>query len=270
MQLPTTPQEPNFSPTAFKWLVMAQQGMGKSSFLASIPDILIVDPDNGCLALPGYVQQVRNWSDCKELLRALQKEDTARYSWLGIDLLNIIYEFAYNSECKRMGIAYPSDVDGGKGMGKGWAMITKEFVTWLRDMGNLNLPLIATCHINLTEVEIKTRKFNRAIPAFPGSGATSAFQRVKQSFDIIGYLTFDSTPTDALKDVRKAIDPNVHTINLAPQQAPEFTETRVVYFQPSQYWEAEDTSRQLPAKVILPTNWSQDWSTILGVWGQAS
>ena len=40
---------------------MGGSGMGKSSLLASIPNILIVDPDNGCAALPGYVVQVRNW-----------------------------------------------------------------------------------------------------------------------------------------------------------------------------------------------------------------
>ena len=270
MQLPTTPQEPNLTPTAFKWLIMSQQGMGKSSLLASIPNILIIDPDNGCQALPGYVIQVRNWADCKELLRELQKPKALeRYSWLGADLLNILYEFAYISECKRMGVVYPSDIEGGKGHGKGWAMITGEFISWVRDLGNLGLPFIATCHINMTEVTIKNRKFNRAIPSFVGSGTTSTYQRIKQAFDIIGYLTFDvATFESTEKDIRKAVDPDTHTINLAPAQELEFTETRVIHFQPSQYWEAEDTSRQLPAKVVLPSDWREDWNTILINWGK--
>src|SRR4030042_5364005 len=105
MKLPTTPQEPNLSPEAFKWLIMAESGMGKSSLLASIPDILITDPDSGCQALPGYVIQVRNWMDCKDLLKTLQQGDNLKlYKWIGIDLLNVIYEFCYNHECKRMGV----------------------------------------------------------------------------------------------------------------------------------------------------------------------
>ena len=244
--------------------------MGKSSLLASIPNILIVDPDNGCAALPGYVVQVRNWLDCKDLLKTLQKEDLSMYSWIGLDLLNVMYEFCYNSELKRLGIAYPSDLEGGKARGKGWAMITKEFISWLRDMGNLGLPLISTCHVNMVQLEVKKREFNKAIPSFPGGSATSTFQKVKEAFDIVGYLTFDVTipPGGEEKDLRKVLPPDAHTIELSKHQTPELTTIRVIHFQPSQYWDAQDTSRQLPAKVTLPEDWKEDWKTILNSWGK--
>lgn len=271
MKLPTEPQSPNLSPTAFKWLIMAESGMGKSSFLASIPNILITDPDAGCQALPGYIVQVRNWMDCKDLLKTLQKgENLSTYSWIGIDLLNVIYEFCYNSECKRMGVIYPSDLDGGKGHGKGWAIITKEFIGWLRDMGNLGLPLIGTCHINMVEVEVKARKFYKATPSFPGSGATSTYRRIKEAFDIVGYLTFDTDmqKVDQQKDLRKEIAPSAQMIGLTDKQMPELSTTRVIHFQPSQYWDAQDTSRQLPSKVTLSDNWEEDWGIITKEWGK--
>lgn len=269
MKLPTEPQLPNISPTAFKWLIMAESGMGKSSFLASIPNILITDPDSGCQALPGYVVQVRNWLECKDLLKTLQTGDNLKpYSWIGIDLLNVIYEFCYTHECKRMGIVYPSDLDGGKGHGKGWAIITKEFITWLRDMGNLGLPLMGTCHINMVEVEIKARKFSKATPSFPGSGATSTYRKIREAFDIVGYLTVDlTTPTPSTeKDLRKTVSPDAQLIGLSSQQTPETSSVRVIHFQPSQYWDAQDTSRQLPAKVILSDQWEEDWSLIQKAW----
>jgi len=269
MKLPTKPQEPNISPTAYKWLIMSGSGGGKSSFLASIKDILISDPDNGCLALPGYVIQVRNWTDCKELLKELQKADLSIYSWIGLDLLNVSYEFCYNHECKRMGVAYPSDLEGGKGRGKGWAMITKEFIGWVRDMGNIGLPIIATCHVNFIAQEVKKREFNKAVPSFPGGSATSAYQKIKEAFDIVGYLTFDLPPaTSDEKDMRKIIAPNAELIDLPPHQVVPTTETRVIHFQPSQYWDAQDSSHQLPPKVVLPKDWREDWSTILDNWGK--
>jgi hypothetical protein len=246
--------------------------MGKSSLLASIPNILIVDPDKGCAALPGFVVDVKDWSDCTSLLKTLQKEDLSRYSWLGLDLLNVVYEYCYAFECKRLGVVYPSDVDAGKGFGKGWAIITKTFISWLRDMGNLGLPLIATCHVNMSLIKVKNREFNRAVPAFPGGSSTSTFQKIKEAFDIVGYLTFDivETPLSLAeeKDVRKILAGDVELINLPKHQMIELTNTRVIHFQPSQYWDAQDTSRQLPAKVVLPENWEEDWSTILNLWSK--
>lgn len=265
MILPTTPQEPNLKPEAFKWLFMAQQGMGKSSLMASIPGIIILDPDGGCRALPGFILDVKNWSDCLEAKRLLSKpEAIANYSWIGIDLLNLYYDYCSDYICKQLGIKHPSDSDHGKA----WSQVTQEFARWIRDMGNLGLPLVATCHINTTEITIKSRKFNRYIPAFVGGGARSAYQRVLENFDIIGFITFDVKEVEPTKDVRKAVDPDIHTVNLSPQQATEFTETRVIHFQPSQYWEAEDTSRQLPPKVVLPEDWKEDWSTILTAWNK--
>ncbi len=272
MILPTTPQEPNLTPTAFKWLIMSGSGMGKSSFLASMPNILIIDPDNGCQALPGYVLQVRDWADCKELLKELRKPNILNtYSWLGLDLLNVMYEFCYIHECKRLGVVYPSDLEGGKARGKGWAIITKEFIGWLRDMGNLGLPLIGSCHVNMVEVMVKARTFNKAVVSFPGGSATSTFQKIKEAFDVVGYLTFDIKVLPAEKDLRKVLAPDAELIGLAPQQMPDISEVsdvRVIHFQPSQYWDAQDSSRQLPAKIVLPSDWSQDWATILSLWGK--
>ena len=279
MILPTTPQEPNISPEAFKWLIMGESGMGKSSFLAALylwllqhgylPN-LIIDPDNGCAALPGYIIQVRNWSDCKELLKLLQKEDATKlYSWISIDLLNVLYEFCYNHECKRMGVVYPSDLDGGKGHGKGWAIITKEFIGWLRDMGNLGLPLIGTCHVKTRSFKLKGREFDNITPAFQGKEPSSTYQKFKEAFDIIGYLTFDAETPEAIELI-KELSPDAKLIGLAAHQTPALSTTRVIHFQPSQYWDAQDTSRQLPAKVILSKYWSEDWSAILEAWGKES
>ena len=177
--------------------------------------------------------------------------------------------------CSRLSIEYPSDMEGGKARGKGWAMITKEFITWLRNMGNLGLPLISTCHVNLVEVKIKSRSFNRAVVSFPGGSATSTFQKIKEAFDIVGYLTFDvKVPVggddagDKVKlDVRKLVASDTALLDLPSHQQIETSDTRVIHFQPSQYWDSQDTSRQLPAKVTLPDDWSQDWSTIQAAWG---
>jgi hypothetical protein len=265
--LPTTPKLPDLRPESFKWLFMGDGGMGKSSILASIPKILVIDPDNGTAALPFDYEpiQVRSWTDCTSLakqIKSAKETDLSVYSWIGLDLLNVTYEFCFNYMCKKLGIDYPPE-----DFGKTWSMITKEFVNWVRDMGS-RLPVIATCHMDFKDITIKGRTFSRAIPSFPGSKATSAFKKVKQYFDIVGYITFDLTvPRESeVKDQRQVVAGDTKLINLPPQQQVEATDTRVIHFQPSQYWDAQDTSRQLPEKVVLPEDWESDWKEIQNAW----
>ncbi len=267
MQLPTISTTPSFSPLDFKWLLMGPPGIGKSMFLASIHKhfvdqdelgLLIIDPESN-KALPGLVQSVSNWKDCKEVLSLLKKEDRPPYSGVALDNLNMQYDFASVEVCKQLNIKHPSDLEHGKG----WNRVTQEFALWVRDIINVGLPTFATCHTNIVELKIRGNIFNRYIPSFTGGGANSVYQKMLQSFDIIGFMTFDTkAAVEPPKDVRKDLPPTVST---KPSETIE--EVRVIYFQPSQYWEAEDTSRQLPAKVVLPSEWEGDWSEVLKVWG---
>ena len=117
MQLPTSLKQPDIRPESYKFQIMGGSGMGKSSFLASMglwlrenkqPDILIVDPDKGCAALPGYIVDVANWHDCISLLKELklQKNLSEKYSWIGLDILNVTYDFCYDFMLKKLSLDY--------------------------------------------------------------------------------------------------------------------------------------------------------------------
>ncbi len=259
MILPTTPQEPNLTPTAFNWLFDgAIDGIGKSSLLASVPKLLIIDPDKSCKALPGIIQDVANWRDCLELLRTLKSMKTEElaedYSGLGLDNINIFHDLLFEDFVKRE--KHPGDAND---MGKTWNKLTKEYVYWLRDMRRAMPGLfLATSHCNIIEIKIKNTPFNRYVPAIPGGGPRGAYRQTMESFDIIGFMTKEAKVEVTLvppKDVR------------ADTTTIQTKEEIVIHFQPSQYWEAKDNSRQLPAKVALSSDWSQDWATILKMWG---
>jgi len=263
MQLPTSPRLSILDPEGFKWLIMSEQGVGKSSLLMSIqtyltsqgkPPILIIDPESN-IALSGYVVPITKWMDDLELLKTLQKEKP-NFSWVGVDNLNMHYDMCFNAYLKKAGIDYPPE-----DYGKTESIITNQFVTWLRGVINIGIPLIATCHLNMTEVKIRGNPFNRYIPAFRGSSARSAYKQVLQSFDILGFMTFETkSKEEPPKDLKKDLPSSVLAID------PEIAEVRVIHFQPSQYWDAQVPLNLLPSKVTLPSDWEEDWILILENW----
>jgi hypothetical protein len=266
MKLPTEPQSPNLSPHAFNWLFMgATDGIGKSSMLASVSyklqdnepkPLLILDPDQSCKALPGYILDVLTWRDALEVVRMLKsgKEDLSLYSGIGVDNLNIFHDKLFEDFVKRE--KHPGDAND---MGKTWNKLTREWVSWLRDLRMASPGLfIATCHTNIIELKIKNTPFNRYVPAIPGGGPRGAYRQTMEMFDIIGFMTKEGTE-EATKPPK---DARADALNIVTK------EQIVIHFLPCQYWEAKDNSRQLPHKVALSEDWKEDWTTILSHWGK--
>ena len=263
MILPISPRLSILDPEGFKWLIMSEQGVVKSCFLMSIqkyldsqnkPGILILDPESNA-ALSGFIIPITKWNDDLEVLKSLQKPNSPVYSWIGIDNINMHFSMCFNAQLKKMGIDYPPE-----DFGKTDSIITNHFVTWLRGIINLGIPVIATSHVTTTEVRIRGNPFNRFIPALRGSSGMSSYKQIMQSFDIVGFATFETKSVEAPKDLRKDLPASV----LAKD--PEKAEVRVIHFQPSQYWDAQVPLNLLPAKVTLPSNWEEDWITILENW----
>jgi hypothetical protein len=256
MLLPTIPQEPNLQPEAFNWLFPgAIDGIGKSSMLASCPKLLILDPDQSCKALPGYILDIPTWRDALEALSLLKNEkiDKTLYSGIGIDNLNIFHDKLFEDFVRRE--KHPGDAND---MGKTWNKLTREWVSWLRGL-RLAMPglFLATCHTNIIELKIKNTPFNKYVPAIPGGGPRGAYRQTMEMFDIIGFMTKEGgeEATKPPKDAR------ADTLTIQTQ------DVVVVHFLPSQYWEAKDNSRQLPHKIVLSVDWKEDWSLILSKWG---
>jgi len=253
VKLPETKKEPTIEPKAYNWLFTGStDGIGKSSLLASCQDLLILDPDQSCKALPGYILDIPNWRDALEALRTLQKGEFP-YSGIGIDNLNIFYDHLFLDFVKRE--KHPGDAND---MGKTWNKLTREWITWLRSL-RATVPngyFIATAHTNIIEISIKSQKFNKYVPAIPGGGPRGAYRQTMELFDITGFITREAgeeagkPPKDARQEILRLT-----------------TEERiVVHFLPSVYWEAKDNSRQLPFKIELTDNWQEDWNLILNNW----
>jgi hypothetical protein len=258
MDLPQTKQSPRITPESFNWLFDgSNDGIGKSSLLCSVPDLLIIDPDYSCKALPGYIINIENWRQALDFLKTIQKEFPKKYSGLGIDNLNIFHDLLFEDFVKREG--HPADKND---MGKTWSKLTKEYIYWIRDLRRASSDklFLATSHTNMVEVKIKNVPFSRYVPAIPGGGPRGAYRQTMETFDIIGFMNKETGKTiSPPKDARA----DLSTIPIS-----EGKEELVIHFYGSQYYEAKDNSHMLPERVTLSNDWTQDWKLILDAFGK--
>jgi hypothetical protein len=250
--------------TAYPWLVMGDPGIGKSGLLASIPDYLLVDPELGLQGYPGLKVQLNDWADHLALRDQLVRSKGAGFKGLALDSLNVSYDHASKHVTDELRIKHPSDL----AHGTGWTRVTTEFINWLRSMKMLGLPIIATCHTSIVEVNVRNVKYNKWVPAFVGGSPGSTFAHIQKIFDIVGFMTLEEVIAPPTKKtisksggVTTTVDIRTDTTDLLMK------ETRVIHFAPSTYWTAQDTSGQLPDKVFLTDDWRQDWPLIQAAWG---
>ena len=262
--LPTEPLPATTDITAFNMLLMGDPGIGKSSFLASIPNYLLVDPINGMKGLPGLKVQLQSWNDHLDLPEKLSKIPRGAYAGIGLDLLNISYDICSAYITKILKVNHPSEL----AHGTGWTRVTTEFTKWLQSMTLLGYHIVGTCHTTIMEVRLNTRQYNRWIPAFVGGSAQSAYANTLKLFDIKGFMCTEMIAAPPVRQattkeggIKSTVDTRVDMSDL------QFTENRVIHFTPSNNWLAGDTSQMLPNKVVLGTDWREDWNMILKAWG---
>jgi hypothetical protein len=262
--LPTESVPATQNITDYNFLIMGDPGIGKSSLLASIPNYLLVDPIFGMKGLPGLKVNLGSWQDHLDLPERLSKIPRGAYAGIGLDTLNISYDICSAYVSKILKISHPSEM----AHGTGWTRVTTEYTKWLQSMTLLGYHIVATCHTTIMEVKLNTRTYNRWIPAFVGGSAQSAYANTLKLFDIKGLMCTELIASPPVRQtvtkeggVKSTVDTRVDMTDL------QFTEGRVIHFAPSNNWLAGDTSQMLPDKVVLGTDWREDWNLILKAWG---
>lgn len=250
--------------TAYHFLIQGDPGIGKSGLLASIPDYLLIDPEDKMRGYPGLKTVLRNWKDHLDLPNVLARAPRDLYAGIGLDSLNVSYDHCTSwimTNNKFSGVSYSHP--GEAPQGQAWNRITAEFLRWLRDITILGYHIVATCHTNITEVKTRNVAYNRWIPAFPGGSPTSTYFGVIKAFDIVGFMCIEDVVKPPTKQVfgKTVVDVRADVSDLVAE------ESRVIHFDESPYWLANNRGGQLPDTVVLTNRWQDDWRLIVQAWG---
>ncbi len=119
--------------------------IGKTEFCTLCPDALILAFEKGTNARPGaMVQPVETWSEMKLILRQLNKpEAKAKFATICIDTVAIAYDLCEKFICAQASVQKIGDIP----YGGGYAALSKEFESTLRQITMMGYGLIMTCHL---------------------------------------------------------------------------------------------------------------------------
>lgn len=167
--LPEVPREAFDDVRRYVTLIYGRAGVGKSHWLASWPDCLILSTERitkglQCFDFNWERGGCTSWDVFKEAVTLL-RNNPDRFSTVGIDTIDVAYQYCLDYTCRKMGITHPGDA----GYGSAWKEVKDEFTKNLQWIIKSGRGLVMTSHSR--EVEIVSHsgsKFTRIQPTMSG------------------------------------------------------------------------------------------------------
>ena len=156
-------------------------GVGKTSFVNSLGNVLFISTDRGTRWMRGMREEVNSYEDVVEIIDALE-EDCSAYDMVCIDHMDDFAIMAEEWSCKELGI----DALGDAGYGKGWNTYKKAMRSVISRLKSLNLGVVFICHEAIKTIRTRAVETERTMPDLP----KSAWKVVVPLADLVGYLGF--------------------------------------------------------------------------------
>jgi hypothetical protein len=162
---------------------------GKTTTAAHFPEALLLAFEKGYNAIPGVMAQpINKWSEFKQVLRELKKEEIkSKFSTIIIDTADIAYDYCSRYICdnaKRPDGGFGVDSISDIGYGKGYGMVGQEFDECLRSIVQMDYGLVIISHsTDKTFKNESGEEYNQIVPTLD-KRATNIVSRMA---DIIGY-----------------------------------------------------------------------------------
>lgn len=169
-------------------LLYGRPKVGKTTFAAQCEGNLIFCFEKGVNFKAGiYALSVPTWSDFKVAVKQLKKPDVkAKFNTITLDTVTIAWDLCQQYICQNNGVSAIGDIP----YGKGYALLSEEFSTVLRDISLLGYGVILIAHAKITPQKInEDLTIEKVAPAIPDR----ARNFINAFVDIIGYVehTFD-------------------------------------------------------------------------------
>lgn len=162
---------------------------GKTTIASQFPEALLLGFEKGWAAIDGImVQPINTWSEFKQTLRELKKEEVKKtFSTIVIDTADIAYDYCIQYICnnaKRPDGGFGVDKIGDIPYGQGFGMVEKEFDECLRSVVQMGYGIVIISHaIDKTYTDVNGADYSQIGPTLDKRGA----KVVSRMTDIIGY-----------------------------------------------------------------------------------
>ena len=157
--------------------------VGKTSFAAEIPNNLLLAFEKGYNALGGvFAVDIEKWSDAKALLRQLNKDEVKeKFSTITIDTLSIAWDLCEQYICSQKDVNTIGEIP----WGQGFALLKKEFSSFLRQITMMGYGLII---LNHAKIRMEAGPDDTQIETVSPNIPERAQDVVNALVDLIGYI----------------------------------------------------------------------------------
>lgn len=163
-------------------LLAAPYKYGKTTFMSSIPNALVLSFEPGLNAQAGvYAQKVLTWNDMKIVARELKRPEVQqKYTTVCFDTIDIAAQLCQDYVCASAGVTTLGEVP----YGKLYDQYKIEFSKVIRGIANLGYGCVFACHTEIKE--LPTNQENITIERLQPKLDKRAFDLINSLVDIIG------------------------------------------------------------------------------------
>jgi hypothetical protein len=215
MELPTKKVPAKTDPTDYSIFLYGPTKIGKTTFAADAPDMLILACEPGCNALDCYQQPIGSWVEFTQALGLLAAGDH-QFKSVCIDTVERAYAMCLDHICAEMGIKGPEERKPADVYGP----INREFKRVFTKLANLPIGLLCIAHAKEVEIKTRTGAYDKTVPALSNTPG----QFLEGLVDMVLLAQMDTTTEDG-----------------------KTTEMRIIRTKPSLYYSAGDRTGRLPA-----------------------
>lgn len=184
MALPTEKSTPSRHLGDYVLWLYGEPKVGKTTWASWFPDTLFILPSPAPEALSLYQVSVSNWEESLRVFRDLRDEDHG-FRTIVIDPVELLFSYCQDYVRKLHGFKHEGDL----GHGKGWHLVSDEFLRVMGRVCSLGMGVIFVSHADLKQIETPEGKRHKYQPAV----GASAFRVLNQLTAFILFLQVEAT-----------------------------------------------------------------------------
>lgn len=146
--VPTEKHKPLTDISDYIWLFFGEPKAGKTTLANQMKNALFLATEPGTAAMEAAEMQITSWSDFRNAVKALLKEDH-KWETLVVDTVDNLYEFLVDDVCSENGWTDLSDV----GFGKGYKLARRKLTNAIATLRKLDMTIVFISH-ERREIEV--------------------------------------------------------------------------------------------------------------------
>lgn len=161
--IPKLSDLPKFQYETLTYMVYGPPGIGKTTFCANLPDVLILDTEKGSGLQKVHRTQIKDWDTFLRVVDELLKGSHG-YKNIVVDTVGWLVNYSFRYSCQKLNIEHPSEA----AYGKGWDVAKRTFNAPIAALQHSSYTLWFIAHSTIKKITSRGMEYDYKQPDLPG------------------------------------------------------------------------------------------------------